>query len=286
MNSFIDQQSSPTSSVTTASLAGVVQPPAQSSPSNYMMATPDKMLTTVTEGTENSYGTTHTTEESNHNVYQQNGTSYDENNNHVNGTFSPSRPTTGITPPRPPPVAPPAPPPLPGGTTGLAPLQFPLQAKISKTAGSFSMAVRCSSVLSWPLPSIHFMHVFPVSCNHPYTTLRSLLSYSTVVLVATLSQCSFLFQRVSSFFLFSLCICACWLVCVLTDTCITRAVSRPHHRRRCATKRSKHILSYDTLLSHSTNFLRKKRHHLTYTNKASSNAHFSFIFHFLPSFLR
>ena len=136
MNSFVDQQSSPTSSVTTAS--GVVPPQTMnnSSPSNYAMATPDKMLTTVAEGTENSYGTTHTTAESNHYLHQQNG------HNHIDASplVSPSR-ATGITPPRPPPVAPPAPPPLPGNT-GLAPLQLPLQAKISKTAGSFSMAVR------------------------------------------------------------------------------------------------------------------------------------------------
>ena len=139
MNSFVDQQSSPTSSVTTASvLVGNNGPTTHSSPSNYMMATPDKMLTTVTEGTENSYGTTHTTAESNNHVYQQNGTSYD-GNNIVNGALSPTR-STGITPPRPPPVAPPAPPPLPGNT-GLAPLQLPLQAKVSKTAGSFAMAV-------------------------------------------------------------------------------------------------------------------------------------------------
>ena len=135
MNSFGDQQSSPTSSVTTASGVVPAQTMNNSSPSNYTMATPDKMLTTVTEGTENSYGTSHTTAESNHYLQQQNG------HNHIETPLvSPSR-ATGITPPRPPPVAPPAPPPLPG-STGLAPLQMPLQAKISKTAGSFSMAVR------------------------------------------------------------------------------------------------------------------------------------------------
>lgn len=99
------------------------------------MATPDKMLTSVAEGTENSHGTSHTTAESNYYLHQQNGQNHDDA-----PLVSPSR-ATGITPPRPPPVAPPAPPPLPG-TTGLAPLQVPLQSKISKTAGSFAMAVR------------------------------------------------------------------------------------------------------------------------------------------------